>query len=355
MMSLDKILYRNELTKEEITFLLNLKNNCDQQKLFNRANEIRELYCGNEVHLRGIIEFSNYCEQNCLYCGLREDNVSLPRYRMKPEEIIEAAKVISNLGIFTIVLQSGEDFFYDTHAISYIVYQIKQHADVAITLCLGERKFDEYREWKIAGADRYLLKHETANPGSYQVLHQKQQLIERVSHLRYLKTLGYQIGSGNMIGLPMQTVDDIADDILLCKDLDLDMAAFGPFVPSPHTPYRDKDAGGVDLTLRTIAVARLVLKNVHIPATTALATLDEDGRAKGLNVGANVVMPDLTPSPYRQLYQIYPDRRCINDNPLHCKACLQMQIESLGRKISDGRGDSLKHGDKSLHSFSRTD
>ncbi|MEW5843492.1 MAG: [FeFe] hydrogenase H-cluster radical SAM maturase HydE [Bacteroidota bacterium] len=353
MMNLDKILYKDELTKEEIIFLLSLENSTDQQKLFDRANQIRAMYCGNEVHLRGIIEFSNNCVQNCLYCGLREDNLSLSRYRMMPEEIIEAAKVISNLGIFTIVLQSGEDFFYDTHEISYIIYQIKQHADVAITLCLGERGFDEYREWKIAGADRYLLKHETANPKSYQVYHKKQRLIERLNHLRYLKTLGYQIGSGNMIGLPMQTVDDIADDILLCKDLDLDMAAFGPFIPSPHTPYQNKDAGGVDLTLRTIATARLVLKNVHIPATTALATLDEDGRAKGLNVGANVVMPDLTPNPYRQLYQIYPDRKCINDNPLHCKACLQLQIESLGRKVADGRGDSLKLNDEPSRSLSK--
>lgn len=342
MMNLDEILFKDELTKEEIVFLLSLYDDESQQKLFDRADKVRAMYCGNEVHLRGIIEFSNNCEQNCLYCGLREDNVSLTRYRMMPEEIIEAAKVISNLGIYTIVLQSGEDYYYDTHAISYIIYQIKQQTDVAITLCLGERGFEEYREWKIAGADRYLLKHETANPKSYQVYHKKQRLMERINHLRILKNLGYQIGSGNMIGLPLQTVEDIADDILLCKELDLDMAAFGPFIPSPHTPYQNKDAGSIDLSLRTIAVARLVLKNVHIPATTALATLDEDGRAKGLNVGANVVMPDFTPGFYRQHYQIYPKRIVLDDNPLKCKSLLQKQIESLGRKISDSRGDSLK-------------
>ncbi len=341
-MNLDELIHKDKLTKEEIVFLLSLADKNDQQKLFNRADEVRSQFCGNEVHLRGIIELSNYCDQNCIYCGLREDNYKLTRYRMTPEEVIQTAHVISNLGIYTVVLQSGEDHYYDTDMIAYIIYQIKQQADIAITLSLGERGFDEYRTWKIAGADRYLLKHETANQKLYSTYHFKQRLDNRLSHLRFLKTIGYQIGSGNMIGLPLQTIEDIADDILLCKELDLDMAAFGPFIPSPNTPYANKTAGNVELTLRTMAVARIVLKNVHIPATTALATLDDDGRIKGLNVGANIVMPDLTPSPYREQYQIYPDRKCINDNPLSCKGCLQLQIESIGRKISDNRGNSLK-------------
>ncbi len=341
-MKLEQILHKEELTKEEIIFLLNLTDNNDQQKLFDRADEIRSIYCGNEVHLRGIIEFSNYCEQNCLYCGLRKSNSKLSRYRMTPEEIIETARVISNQGIYTIVLQSGEDNYYDTDLIAYIIYQIKQNTNAAITLSLGERSFNEYREWKIAGADRYLLKHETANHDLYSVYHKKQKLEDRLSHLSFLKTIGYQIGSGNIIGLPMQSVEDIADDILLCKKLDVDMAAFGPFIPSPDTTYKNKTAGDVDLTLRTMATARIVLKKVHIPATTALATIDDEGRIKGLNAGANIVMPDLTPSPYRKLYQIYPDKKCINDNPLNCKGCLQLQIEAIGRKISSSRGDSLK-------------
>lgn len=341
-MNLNELLHRDDLTKEEIIFLLSVSDKNDQQKLFDRADEVRSQFCGNEVHLRGIIELSNYCDQNCIYCGLREDNYKLTRYRMTPEEVIETAHVISNLGIYTVVLQSGEDHYYDTDMIAYIIYQIKQRANVAVTLSLGERGFDEYRTWKIAGADRYLLKHETANPILYSKYHMKQKLEDRLSHLRFLKTIGYQIGSGNMIGLPLQTIEDIADDILLCKEFDLDMAAFGPFIPSPNTPYADKTAGDVDLTLRTMAIARIVLKNVHIPATTALATLDDDGRIKGLNVGANIVMPDLTPSPYREQYQIYPDRKCINDNPLSCKGCLQLQIESIGRRISDSQGDSMK-------------
>jgi biotin synthase len=341
-MQLEQILNSENLSKEEIVYLLNLTNEADKQKLFARADEVRARYCGEEVHLRGIIEFSNYCEQNCLYCSLREDNFALTRYRMTPEEIIEAAKTVSNLGIFTIVLQSGDDRYYDTDMIAYILYQIKQQADVAVTLCLGERGFDEYRAWKIAGADRYLLKYETANEKLYSTYHKNQRLEERLNHIRFLKTLGYQVGSGNMIGLPMQTVEDIADDLLLCKELDLDMAAFGPFIPSPHTPYQNKTSGDEELTLRAIAVARLVLKDVHIPATTALATLDEDGRVRGLNVGANIIMPDMTPNPYREKYLIYPDRKCLAESPLTCKACLELQVEAIGRKISYSKGDSLK-------------
>ncbi|MCX7798643.1 MAG: [FeFe] hydrogenase H-cluster radical SAM maturase HydE [Melioribacter sp.] len=341
-MNLREILYKPELTKEEIVYLLSLTDEEDINKLYERADEVRKEYCGDEVHLRGLIDFSNYCEQNCLYCGLRLDNKNLSRYRMTPDEIIETAKHIINSGIFTIVLQSGEDSYYDTDVIAYIIYSIKQIADVAITLCLGERGFNEYQTWKIAGADRYLLKHETANPKLYSIYHLHQQLNERLAHIRYLKKIGYQVGSGNIIGLPMQTIEDIADDILLCKELDLDMAAFGPFIPSPYTPYRNKKAASVDLTLKTMAVARIVLKAVHIPATTALATIDENGRIKGLKAGANVVMPDFTPSPYREKYEIYANRRCVGDDPRSCRSCLQLQIESIGRKISTSRGDSLK-------------
>ncbi len=341
-MNLDELLNNDYFTKEQIVFLLNLKNEEDLKKLFKRADEVRQKYCGDEVHLRGIIEISNYCEQNCIYCGLRFDNHYIKRYRMSPDEIVKTAKTITNEGIFTIVLQSGEDSFFDSEIISYIIYQIKQNVDVAITLSLGERNFDEYKKWKIAGADRYLLKHETANSRLYEAYHFKQKLSERLEHLEYLKSLGYQIGSGNLIGLPMQTLEDIADDILLCRKFDLDMAAFGPFIPSPHTPYHKKRSGDVLLTLKTIAVARLVLKNVHIPSTTALATLDKNGRKKGLQAGANVIMPDFTPIEYRENYLIYPNKAGIKDNPIEAKTKIENLLNSLGRSISYKRGDSLK-------------
>lgn len=342
MMNLESILMKDNLSKEEIIFLLNLNDTEQKQKLFDRADAVRAQYCGNEVHLRGIIEISNFCEQNCIYCGLRADNKSLERYRMTPEEIIKTAVIISSQGIFTIVIQSGEDQHFDMDIISYLIYQIKQKANVAITLSLGERSFEEYRTWKIAGADRYLLKHETANPQLYSGYHFKQELKERLEHLLFLKSIGYQIGSGNLIGIHHQTIEDIADDILLCKNLDLDMAAFGPFIPSPNTPYQFKKTGDAELTLKTMAVARLVLKNVHIPATTALDTIDPIGRERGLTAGANVVMPDFTPFPYRTLYQIYPDKRGITDDPLESTNRLQKRIEALGRTISYKRGDSLK-------------
>lgn len=341
-MNLNELLHKDELNRDDIIYLLNLTGEEDLQQLYNRADEVRSQFCGDEVHLRGIIEISNFCEQNCVYCGLRNDNDSLPRYRMTPEEVIETARTITNLGIFTIVLQSGEDAHFDSDIISYIIYQIKQKSNAAITLSLGERPFDEYRAWKIAGADRYLLKHETANPVLYESYHLKQKLSERLDHLKFLKSIGYQIGSGNLIGLPMQTIEDLADDILLCKELDLDMAAFGPFIPSPKTPYQHKTTGTSELTLKVTAVARLVLKKVHIPATTALDTIDPIGRERGLTAGANVVMPDLTPFPYRSQYQIYPDKRGSQSDPLDSAAQIKKRIEDLGRKISYKRGDSLK-------------
>jgi biotin synthase len=347
-MNLNNILNKEELSREEIVFLLGQGNQEKDEKLFKRADEVRLNCFGNDVHLRGIIELSNYCAQNCNYCGLREENKELLRYRLKPEEVIETAHIIRNLGIYSIVLQAGEDRYYDTDMIAYIIYQIKQKTDVSITLSLGERGFDEYRTWRIAGADRYLLKHETANPKLYSVYHNGQKLEERLEHLRFIKSIGYQIGSGSIIGLPGQTLEDIADDILLCKDLNVDMAAFGTFIPLQNTPFQNKQAGSVGLTLRVMAVTRILLKKVHIPAITELAVLDDDGIINGLKAGANSVMPDLTPNPYREQYKIYPDKKYITNNPLNCKNSLQLQIESIGRKISESRGDSSKVTEKAV-------
>lgn len=351
-MQLDEVLHKEKLTRDEIIFLLKLKDENDMRKLIKRADEVRKKYSGDEVYLRGIIEFSNYCSENCLYCGLRNDNANIKRYRMQPEEIIETAKQISNLGIYTIVLQSGKDYYYDTDLIAYIIYSIKQHSNCAVALSLGERGFDEYRIWKLAGADRYLLKHETANQKLYSIYHNHHMVGDRIRHLKFLKSLGYQIGSGNIIGLPMQTEEDIADDILLCDELDLDMAAFGPFIPAPFTPYQNRRTGSIKLTLKTMAVARVVLKNVHIPATTALATIDEAGRIKGLTSGANVIMPDFTPLQYRENYEIYPNRNTLKEEPNNVKTLLTLQLESISRKISSERGDSLKlyfGSDRILH------
>jgi biotin synthase len=338
--NLDYILNKNELSKDEIVFLLSLSDDEDIKALFNRADEIRKQFCGDEIHLRGIIEFSNYCEQDCVYCGLRKSNNTLERYRISIDEIINTAIKIYSAGIKTVVLQSGEDFHYTKDDITKIIRAIKESCDVAITLSLGERSFDEYDEWKIAGADRYLLKHETANPKLYSALHSKQKLEERITHLRYLKSIGFQAGSGNIIGLPKQTIEDIVDDILLCKELDCDMCSFSPFIPSPETPFKDVPAADLTLTLKTMAAARIVLKNVHIPATTALSTLTPEGRKLGLQVGANVIMPNFTPDEYKDKYRIYANKKTYD--PIKYVQELKQLIESMGRKVGEDKGHSLK-------------
>jgi biotin synthase len=341
-MVVSDILNKENLSKQEIVYLLSLTDEFKIKLLFAKADEARKKHCGDEVHLRGIVEFSNHCNQHCLYCGLRLHNNNLTRYRMRKDEILNTARFIFKAGIRTIVLQSGEDSFYDCDDIEAIIREIKKEFDVAITLSLGERSFEEYKIWKAAGADRYLLKHETANPKLYSIYHQGDELENRLNNLRFLKSIGYQTGSGNIVGLPNQTLEDIAEDLLLLKELDVDMASISPFIPSPETPYGKETKANVDLTLIAMAVARIILKDVHIPATTALGTLDELGREKGLKVGANVIMPNYTPSPYRKNYQIYPDKKCISDDPLACGSCLTLMIESLGRTVSDSKGESFK-------------
>lgn len=341
-MNLDEILNKENLSKDEIIALLQLNLYENIQGLYQRAEEVRQEYFGDEIHLRGIIEFSNYCRQDCTYCGLRNANDSIERFRMSKEEILVVAKNINDSDIKTIVLQSGEDLFYSAEAITEIIEEIKSKYDVAITLSLGERAFHEYDMWRNAGADRYLLKHETANIDLYHQIHPYQKFENKIAHLKYLKSIGFQIGSGNITGLPSQTLEDIAEDILLCKELDVDMASFSPFLSAENTPLSEVENCDLILLLNTMAVARLVLKNVHIPATTALATLDEKGREKGILAGANVVMPSFTPSPYRGNYLIYKDKKCISENPQQCLPCLDIRLLSVGVHASKSLGHSLK-------------
>lgn len=338
--NLHHILNKSGLAKEDIVYLLSLNDELEIELLYQYADKVRKKFCGDEVHFRGIIEFSNFCEADCVYCGLRKSNLALERYRMNIEEIITTAKKIYSAGIRTIVLQSGEDSHYTKDDITKIIKSIKQNCDVAITLSLGERTFEEYDEWKQAGADRYLLKHETANSKLYSALHSKQKLEERLNHIRYLKSIGFQTGSGNIIGLPKQTIKDIAEDILLCKELDCDMCSFSPFIPSPETPFKDIPPADLSLTLKTMAVARILLKNVHIPATTALSTISPEGRKLGLQVGANVIMPNFTPDEYKDKYKIYANKKTYN--PFEYVEELKELISSMGRKVAEDKGHSLK-------------
>jgi len=317
-------------TDYEVVKLLNSRI-CE---LTCRADNIRDRYCGNEVHLRGVIEFSNWCIRNCLYCGLRSSNKKLTRYRMRKEEIVESALGGSRVGIKTIVLQSGDDPWYFAETISEIIQRLKERIDVAITLSVGERDYKDYKLWKSAGADRYLLKHETANSLLYSKLHPGQTLKKRIKILGWLKELGYQVGAGNIVGLPGQTVQDLAEDIGLMKELDVDMVGIGPFIPHPDTPLGREKPGTLDMTLKVLAVARIVLKDVHLTATTAVGSIHPWGREKALEAGANVVMPNITPTKYRSLYQVYPNKICINENIENCHGCLTERVKLVKRKIA---------------------
>jgi biotin synthase len=339
---MESILNKKELSKADIVKLLAIDSSRNLQKLIKKADEIRKEYVGDEVHLRGIIELSNYCEQNCLYCGIRKSNHSISRYRMTKKDILDTTKHIIKSGIRTVVLQSGEDSAYSGPDIEEIIHIIRNETDTAITLSLGERSYSDYELWKNAGADRYLLKHETANADLYFIIHQKQKLQERIDHLIFLDSIGFQIGSGNIIGMPGQTKEDIADDILLCKELNVDMASFSPFISSPDSPLRGSKNCDVTLALKTMALGRIVLKDVHMPSTTALATLDPEGRQKGLMAGANVVMPNFTPAPYKENYTIYPNK-LRSEKHVFDRKSFEIMISGLGRKISAARGDTLKN------------
>ncbi len=325
------------LLRGEIEKLLKIER---QRELTFRADGIRRRYCGDEVHIRGIIAFSNYCCRSCLYCGLRKENKKIFRYRMKPEEIVKVACEIIQNGVKTVVLQSGDDFGFTRKTLVKIINNIKKGNNVAITLSIGERPFDDYKAFRDAGADRFLLKHETSNQSLYEKLHPGQSLKERLKILEYLKKLGYQVGAGNIIGLPRQSMDDLVDDILLLKEFDVDMAGIGPFIPQKDTPLGNYPAGDLNLTLKFLALVRIVTKNTHLPATTALGTLNpREGQLLGFKAGCNVIMPDFTPEDYRRKYVIYDNKVRVNLK----KA--KMIIVEAGRKAAKDRGDSLKRFD----------
>lgn len=335
---LDKAMRSHDLDKYEIVRLLSIDDGAQQELLFKAADETRQQYLGTDVHLRGLIEFSNYCMNDCMYCGIRRGNRTLERYRIEPDEVIKVAAQAYRLGYRTIVLQSGEDSYYTGDVMCYIIRGIKEAADVAITLSIGERSYDDYKRMKEAGADRYLMRFETSNRELYKKLHPRMDFDNRIQCLRDIKSLGYELGSGFLVGLPGQTVEDIADDILLLKGLGADMVGIGPFIPHPDTPLRSCNSGSLDMVLKAVAVLRLIMPDINIPATTAVGTSDPFGRQKALKAGANVIMPNVTPLEYRQLYQLYPGKICIGENPQDCRICVEGLIRSVGRTVGTGYG-----------------
>lgn len=311
-------------------------------ELFAMADDICRGHFKDEVHLRGIIEFSNFCRRDCFYCGLRKSNQALERYSMKKQEIIDAAVKAGKAGLKTILLQSGEDANRGIEELCDIIKTIKSETDSAITLSLGELGFNEYKSLKNAGADRYLLRFETSSREIFEKLKPDSSYGNRLDCLRNLKTLGFQVGSGIMVGLPGQTYEILSDDIILMRELDLDMVGIGPFLAHHNTPLAHAASGTLDLTLRVLAIIRIVMPYVHIPATTAIGSVEKNGRQKALQCGANVIMPNITPQKYRKHYEIYPNKICIDEAPSDCYACVKGMLKSLGKVISPGRGDSIR-------------
>jgi len=307
------------------------------QELFAAADRVRLQFVGDEVHLRGLIEFSNICKQNCLYCGLRRDNKNLDRYRLDPDVVIDFARKARDYGYRTMVLQSGEDQGYSLDQMQYIIRKIKE-LDVAITLSVGEKSREEYRAYKEAGADRYLLRIETTDQALYDAMDPGMSHSNRLRCLRDLKELGFEVGSGSLVGLPGQTLESLADDILFFKEIDADMIGVGPFIPNPDTPLMDQPGGELELSLKVMAIIRLLLPDINIPATTAMESLNPNGRVIALGSGANVVMPNVTEGDYRRMYALYPGKICINDTPAHCRSCITGKISGIGRKISQDYG-----------------
>jgi biotin synthase len=325
----------HELTKEEIIKLL--ESSEYNKEIYEAADRVREKYVGNDVHLRGLIEFSNICKRNCLYCGLRASNKDVKRYRLEPEEIIDLAKKAKTYGYKTLVLQSGEDEYFTLEKMKYIIEEIKK-LDMALTLSLGEKSYEEYKAYKDYGADRYLIRIETTDKDLYEKLDPGMTHQSRKKCLEDLKKLGFEVGSGCMVGLPDQTLESLAEDILFFKEIGADMIGIGPFIPSENTPLKDEKGGEFYLSLKVMAITRLLLPDINIPATTAMESLNKNGRVIALQSGANVVMPNVTEGEARRLYALYPGKICINDTPGHCRTCITGKITNIGRKVSEGYG-----------------
>ena len=320
-----------DLNRKEIIQLLSLPAKYSPE-LFSAADKVRKEQVGDEIFLRGIIEFSNYCERNCLYCGLRKGNASLSRYRMSEDEILATAEQIKNTSVSTVVLQSGEDSFYSQDIVCRLIERLRKETDLIITLSIGERALNDYNAFQQAGANRYLLKHETASAELYKYLRPGCEWENRLQCLRWLKELGFETGTGNMVGLPGQTPEILADDLLVMKLLDADMLGIGPFIAHPDTPLAGIGHDDLELTLRVLALARLITRNTNIPATTALSTLHPQGRLLALQAGANVVMPDFTPEIYKTRYDIYPGRKDVG-SAVEIISKLGKDFQSIGRTL----------------------
>lgn len=323
--------------------------------LYSEANETRRRFVGDAVHLRGLIEISNHCSRGCAYCGLRAGNRALERYRMTREEIVDSARVALASGYGTVVMQAGEDHAITAEWLAGIIREIKRETGLAVTLSMGERSEADLAAWRQAGADRYLLRFETTDPALYRKIHPTfPGAPDRIALLGTLRRMGYEIGGGVMIGIPGQSYRTLAQDIRTFRSLDLDMIGVGPYIPHPATPLGqglirsdlpegEQVRATEDMCYRVLALTRIMCPQANIPATTALATVNgRSGRELGLQRGANVIMPNVTPLKYRRYYEIYPGKACVNEPAKHCSNCIRGRIHAIGRAVGTGAGGRIR-------------
>lgn len=338
---LEKLEKERMLTKDQWIQLIGSREVYESQAAA-LAKKIREEHFGNQIYVRGLIEFTNYCKNDCYYCGIRRSNRNAERYRLTMEQILECTDTGYELGFRTFVLQGGEDGYYTDERLEEIIKEIKEkHPDCALTLSLGERSRKSYELFYQAGADRYLLRHETADAGHYQRLHPEEMSYEhRMNCLKELKAIGYQVGCGFMVGSPGQTEETLAEDMLFIQGFQPHMVGIGPFVPHHETPFGREPGGTVEDTLYLLSLIRILEPTVLLPATTALGTIDPRGREKGILAGANVVMPNLSPTNVRKKYELYDNKICTGDEAAECRSCLSNRMKTIDCELVTHRGDA---------------
>lgn len=337
----DELKKEQILPQEELVELLSGWNHEEEEYLYQQARQVRESVYGKDVYLRGLIEFTNYCRNDCYYCGIRRSNANAQRYRLTKDQILECCEQGYDLGFRTFVLQGGEDGYFTDDKICSIVREIKRrYPDCAVTLSIGEKSYDSYRAFFDVGADRYLLRHETANCEHYRMLHPRQLSLEnRKQCLWNLKEIGYQVGCGMMVGSPGQKPEYLVEDLLFMHELQPHMIGIGPFIAHKDTPFAGQKSGTLDDTLHLLGILRLMFPHALIPATTALGTIHPSGREMGILAGANVVMPNLSPVEVRGKYLLYDGKICTGDEAAECRLCMQRRIEKTGYHVKVARGD----------------
>lgn len=337
----DSIREKKDITIEELAVLLHSDSREGVEYLHLQARNTAQRIYGTKVFIRGLIEFTNYCKCDCFYCGIRRSNKKAVRYRLTKEEILSCCENGYGLGFRTFVLQGGEDAFFTDERICGIVTEIKRrYPDCAVTLSIGEKPRESYQAYYDAGADRYLLRHETADEEHYQKLHPKEQRLSARKRCLYdLREIGFQTGCGFMVGSPYQTDETIHKDLQFIRELEPQMVGIGPFIPQQDTPFGDQTPGTMEMTLRLLSVIRLLHPNVLLPATTALGTIHPKGREKGILAGANVVMPNLSPVSVREKYKLYDNKICTGDEAAECRYCMERRMEGIGYEVAVARGD----------------